>query len=206
MPIYSLSNGARRLNLLFVHVPKTGGTAIDHFFRRIGFSEHFGRENRAVRPVMICPPQHYDYNLLNRLIDLDTVDFSFAIVRHPLARIISDYKWAMTQSTMADEKMSFGDWLDECFRSFEKDEYFLANHIKPQSKFIGPKIKRVFKYEEGLDHIISTVLSETDVRLPGKVVLPKINTSSDVAVAVSEDDKAKIRDFYADDFETYGYD
>jgi hypothetical protein len=81
------------------------------------------------------------------------------------------------------------------FLRFEKDEYFLANHIKPQSKLIGPKIKRVFKYEEGLDRIVSQVLSETNVRLPGKVTMPKINTSPDFAAAVSEGDKEKTEIF-----------
>jgi hypothetical protein len=45
-----------------------------------------------MRPTMTCPPRHYDYDLLTRVINLKTLNFSFAIVRHPLAKMVSDYK------------------------------------------------------------------------------------------------------------------
>ena len=98
MPIYSFPNGKTRINILSVHIPKTGGTSISQFFKGIGFSEHFGVEHQVIRPQMKCPPQHYDYDILNGLFDLQSFNYSFAIVRHPIKRMISDEKFMQIQA------------------------------------------------------------------------------------------------------------
>jgi hypothetical protein len=100
---------------------------------------NFGTENRAVRPVMTCPPQHYDYDILTRIIDFETLDLSFAIVRHPLAGMVSDYKWAVTKSTMANEKLSFGEWLDACFCALKKMSIFWPTTSSRSPNSLDPK-------------------------------------------------------------------
>ena len=88
-----------------------------------------------------CPPQHYDYESLDNLLKIEILHYSFATVRNPLSRIIFDYRWALTTSTMEGESIKFGNWIDRMFQFYEKDQYTLANHTKPQHLFIGPKMK-----------------------------------------------------------------
>ena len=52
MPVYSINLTNRRLNILGIHIPKTGGTALNHFFKLMGFTEHFGTENHSIRSTM----------------------------------------------------------------------------------------------------------------------------------------------------------
>ena len=206
MPIYSFPNGKTRINILSVHIPKTGGTSIGQFFKSVGFSEHFGVEHQVIRPQMICPPQHYDYDILTRLFNLDLFHYSFAIVRHPIKRMISDYKWAMTKSTLPDKNMRFSDWFELSISLYNKNQYFLANHIKPQAFFVGPKIKRIFNYEDGLDNIMSMVFSDLGLVSSKPFLIPNVNVSSALSVDISKADAAEIRKFYAKDFELFGYD
>ena len=42
---------------------------------------------------------------------------------------------------MRDRWMSFDDWISYVFEAYKRNPYFLANHIRPQHEFIGPKIK-----------------------------------------------------------------
>ena len=42
---------------------------------------------------------------------------------------------------MEGESIKFGNWIDRMFQFYEKDQYTLANHTKPQHLFIGPKMK-----------------------------------------------------------------
>lgn len=211
MPIYSLSAGGRQFNIVNPHVPKTGGTAIASFFRKIGGQVCFGNESAHIRGLMRCPPQHYDYRILDNLFLIEKADYSFVIVRNPFDRIKSDYKWAMTKSTMAGLNISFGDWVENVFANYEGDQYILGNHIKPQHLFLGPKIRKTYKYEEGLEKIIDSVLASLGLAVDDGVSLDRMNTSADfyagppVDMVASRKTIDMIVEFYKRDFELFGY-
>ena len=212
MPIYTLTSGAANLSFVHPHVPKTGGTAVSHFFRtKLDAQMYYGNEMQAIRSLMRCPPQHYHYEILNELFLLDNATISFCVVRNPVTRLMSDYVWAMTKSTMRDRPMSFDDWVSKMFASHARNPYVLANHIRPQYEFIGPKIKNVFKYEDGLDAAIDQVLELAGIRLGRAVVLEKINAQEDpgkgseLSTAMSNATRESIVSFYRKDFENFGY-
>ena len=211
MPIYSLSSENKRLNIVHPHIPKTAGTAIADFFRKIGCQVCFGDENMHIRSLMRCPPQHYDYQILDMLFLIEKADYSFVVVRNPFDRIKSDYMWAMTKSTMAGSDISFDEWAAYLFDNYKSNPYILANHIKPQHLFTGPKIKNVFKYEDGLEKIMNTVLSSIGLTTDEEISLQRINTSDDFhekfpdKLTMNNKTMNRIIDFYRRDFDLFGY-
>jgi len=208
MPLYQYRKNDAERTILFIHVPKTGGTAIETFFRAVGFAGFFDPPSyMPVRPYLKVPPAHYDYEVLRRLFDLDSL-YSFAVVRHPVNRMISRYKWALEKSTAANSvaKLDFSTFLRQSIAEYRRNENAGAGHLKPQVRFVGEKVTKIFKYEAGLDAIVRRVLEDIGFNPQGELKLPLVNASAQRAVEPSEDDIRLIRDVYAEDFEAFGYD
>ncbi len=207
MPLYQLRKGKTEKTVLFIHVPKTGGTAIETYFRAIGFAGYFDPPTyMPVRPYLKVPPTHYDYGVLKRLYNLDAL-YSFAVVRHPVRRMVSEYKWALEKSTVAATLagMSFADYLTFMFEQYRRDENVAAGHFKPQVRFVGDKVSKIFKYEAGLENIIAHVLKDVGLAFEGQVRLPVVNHTAERKVEQSAEVIDLIREFYAEDFTAFGY-
>jgi len=207
MPLYQLRKGETEKSFLFIHVPKTGGTAIETYFRGIGLAGYFDPPTyMPVRPYLKVPPAHYDYGVLNRLYNLDAL-YSFAVVRHPVRRMVSEYKWALEKSNATAKLagMSFADYLAFMFEQYRRDENVAAGHFKPQVRFVGDKVSKIFKYEAGLESIIGHVLQDVGLRFDGQVKLPVVNNTSGDKVVPTPDEVGAIRAFYAEDFAAFGY-
>ena len=207
MPLYQHRAGTRETTLLFIHVPKTGGTAIEQHLRSIGFTGFFDPPTyMPVRPYLKVPPAHYDYGYLNRLFDLDRL-YSFAVVRHPVKRMVSEYKWALERSTLTGPLagMGFADFIRYMFEQYRSNENVASGHFKPQVRFVGEKVRKIFKYEAGLDSIINRVLQDIGMTVSTQLSLPVVNKTSGRDVVPSDSDVALIREVYAEDFEAFGY-
>ena len=207
MPIYSIDTSKGRIAILSVHIPKTGGTSISDYFSAAGFTQHFGNEHKAIRPLMVCPPQHYHYDIIQHLFHLPLCHYSFAIVRHPLKRIISDYYWAMNKSTLLNKSMTINEWIPFAFDEYSKNNFFLANHIRPQHEFVGPHIKRIFKYEYGLDNVMNQVFSDCRINTNKNIEVPKINlTQYPQKIDLNSSTIDLVKEFYKQDFKLFDYD
>lgn len=207
MPLYQYRNKEAEKTFLFIHVPKTGGTAIETFFRGVGLTGYFDPPTyMPVRRYLKVPPTHYDYDMLQRLFELDSL-YSFAVVRNPVNRMISQYKWALEKSTMASTfaQMNFSEFIHMMFAEYKKNENLLSGHYKPQVRFVGEKVTRVFRYEEGLDAIIRRVLEDLGFKPQDDLKIPVVNNSTPRTVVPSESDIQAIRDLYAEDFSAFGY-
>jgi len=208
MPLYQYRAREGEKTFLFIHVPKTGGTAIEAYFQGLGFASYFDPPSyRAVRPYLRVPPAHYDYGFLSRLVNLDSL-YSFAVVRHPVRRMVSEYKWALEKTTLAGPmgQLDFGAFIRRMFEQYRRDENTAAGHFKPQIRFVGDKVSKIFKYEAGLENIITHVLKDVGLTLEREVRLPVVNNTSHRDVVPSPEDIALIQDFYAEDFKAFGYD
>lgn len=208
MPLYQYREQDRETTFLFIHIPKTGGTAIESYLRNIGINGYFDPPSyMPVRPYLKVPPAHYDYGYLNRLFDLSKL-YSFAVVRHPVKRLISEYKWA-TETTNLPEplaRMDFSAFIRHMFELYRKDENVAAGHYKPQIRFVGEKVSKIFKYEAGLDSIIQRVLQDVGLKMDSRKPIPRLNTSSARQVVPSDSDLELINRVYAEDFAAFGYD
>ena len=125
-------------NILFIHIPKTGGTSIEHYLKNKKYHQalYSGERNIAfpLEEFNQYPLQHQYYstlykyqNTLNVSINEDTKTFS--VVRNPYDRFISD--------------MFFHNYIrknDKPERVYDRVEDFFQtnrdNHATPQFKFL----------------------------------------------------------------------
>ncbi|MCI4663529.1 MAG: sulfotransferase family protein [Neomegalonema sp.] len=181
---------------LFVHIPKTGGSSIED-----GFREHFKLMLYSGVGVagLRCHPQHLHYAALKGMFDLSVFKSRSAIVRHPLARMVSEYRW---RSSRGKESRSFEAFGWSALRGVMRNRFKFDNHLRPQSEFVGPEIT-VYRFEDGLQGIADKMAAQISVDC--KVTLPWKKKSSGGAVTLSHNLLDALHDFYGADYENFGY-
>ena len=91
MPIFVSPAGD--LKVLFVHIPKCGGGSVEQFLRSYGFRQGMFSIDPAYNSVLKCSPQHMHAELLLGILRVDRFDCVFSIVRDPVERMLSEYRW-----------------------------------------------------------------------------------------------------------------
>lgn len=200
MPYIEL--GGKRL--LFVHIPKTGGTSIEEAMKargKICFC------SLAIPSALKVPPEHFTWNDISAFFPEGYFDYAFTVVRNPYARVESEYRMRSILNRQgywgATERFSV--WLANSLQQAKRDRHFLANHFRPQVEFLGSGI-RVFRYEDGLSDVMGRVSKEfgAEITLPEERFL----SGDDAKATISWDaqDIHLVNEFYRADFEALGYD
>ena len=99
---------------IFIHIPKTGGVSVEDTASKAGHVtgacvvHAFGDEHLpyAVAPGFDCEPYHTP--------PLRFVPFSFAVVRDPYARMVSEFNWRAMWDERVAEEMRGGKWSFTC--------------------------------------------------------------------------------------------
>ncbi|MCD4525801.1 sulfotransferase family 2 domain-containing protein [Nocardioides sp. cx-173] len=206
MPIFLRGGRA----VLFVHVPKTGGTSIERVFERAGWSTYLletpdtERELVAVRK---CSPQHYHAELLRALLRLGRFEATFMMVRDPLARFRSEFLMRHSReprTSAADVE----EWADRLLRRYRSNPFVLDNHVRPQSEF-HLKGATVYRLEDGVDSMVGDLNARLGLDLDPAVPHTMHGTQRaglpSSAVELSPALVDRLSDFYASDFELFGY-
>ncbi len=194
------------VRVLFVHVPKTGGSAIEDAFADAGWDTHLLDRTSARHPsrrFRRCSAQHLHADLLAQLVRLERVDLVLTVVREPLARFRSEFLWRHREDAPpAAEEVTR--WGRRVLEKYAEDPFVRDNHIRPQSQFVLPGAG-LHRYEDGLQPVLDTVAERLGVTAP--TVRPRAveegRRSADVPVG--DDLRRLLVDFYADDFATLGY-
>ena len=124
------------------------------------------------------------------------------IVRHPVDRIVSEFKFQSRKPSRFYRRFFFSRWLRHNLRLAAKDPYRRDNHFRPQSEFeaFGPEI---FRLEEGLAPCFHELATITGLEPPARDI--HLLRSRRVEIEIGRDELELIRDFYCTDFERYGY-
>jgi hypothetical protein len=203
MPVFF--KGSRRV--LFIHVPKAGGTSIEAFFETNGFKTAYldrGGSPESLNPVRRSSPQHMHAALLQALFDPAKFDYVFMTVRHPIRRLLSKYAMETLSGGTRD---ALAPWLARIIGLVAADRGAMDNHLRPQADFWLPEAN-VFKLEDGLGEGFVDRL-EAGIGLPfthrhmrkdmhAGLPLPDYAT---VSAALD----TQIRNYYEIDFQTFGY-
>ena len=186
--------------VLFVHIPKTGGTSIEKTLVSQGALEalNFGPPFAFTK----LKPQHLEGEVLQAWIPNSFYDYAFCVVRNPYERLVSEYFW---RQSISEQKLpEFSNWFEKKFGRFEKNPYVLRNHIRPQSDFLVPSAE-VFRLEDGLSAPIERALAALELPGIGDSKVKHRRKSRPIQVDVTLEQIEKIKDFYAQDFEKFGY-
>ena len=208
-----------RYRFIFLHVPKTAGTSITNYLSTFtGWNDielggtHYGEQIQEIYGRRFKLNKHSTARQVRTIIgeDLWRGYFKFAVVRHPLDRLVSAYQfYRQWEHPSTDAVRAFAG-----FEEFVQSDFFAAdrrNATRPtgsQTAFLsdtGLAVDQVCRFESLADDL-ATVASRLGLgNLPAE--LPQLNASErthwedyyspatlEIAMAV-----------YQDDFATFGY-
>lgn len=200
MPYY------RKANLLFIHVPKTGGTTMEEYLKKHWAQTLYsGDPSNSILPIKNVSLQHQTFKTIKEHQELLEVNFDhpkfrvISIVRNPYDRVISDmFFFSKISAKLTPEEV------------FKKIKIYLIshcdNHNLPQYKFLTlddetlvPEI-RLFRTETLNEDAEKYGFKEfKDSRNTNK---KKPNTYSSY---LNNDSIKLINEFYKKDFELLNY-
>ena len=195
----------------YAHVPKCGGSAVEHFIEgragQMAFVDPLYLSQPEVARWSKTSPQHIAVRDLDRLIPAHFFDATFTIVRHPVARVVSAYHFQMEQERKISKNVSFSDWLIDLPEMLEENPFAYDNHLAPMDDIVPPGAQ-VFYLEHGLDALVPWFDALTGTKSAPRAVhrINERKAGEDEKVVPSETDLGVIGDIYARDFERFGYD
>ena len=202
MPYY------KNKNLLFIHIPKTGGSLIENNIKKYTPQKLWcSSDNNTLLdfPYNKISLQHQFYTTLyqfkNKLnINFDNIKI-FSVVRNPYDRIISDLFWNRLIKT---------DFTAEQVYNIIKNNYLyrddLDNHNEPQYKFIVDENSELIK---NIKIFNTETLNETNDELNKflgfNINIKQDNVNKDYSKYLNKDSISLINTFYKKDFELFNY-
>ncbi|MCT4553587.1 MAG: sulfotransferase family protein [Pelagimonas sp.] len=163
MPICSSPNAV----IFFAHIPKTGGSSVEAYLRQKGQVSLFGEPK-----IGGVHQQHLSRDVIAGLPDLPDFDCSFAVLRDPVSRLVSEFLWRsdplkpLQKIARFREKevvrrikvdgvkrsLTFSEWVPLCFEETRKNPNHRDNHMRPQIDFLASG-DRLFSFERGLEGV-----------------------------------------------------
>lgn len=198
-------------SVLFIHVPKAGGSSIEAAFKASGFETDYldGRVGAGtVNHLLRCTPQHMHAAMLRQNFRLHRFDAIFMIVRDPIARFRSEYLWRNRDAEPDLSEGAVERWGRAALNGFEADSYLYDNHLRPQADF-EVEGARVYRFEDGLQTAISDLNAKLALGVDAEV--PRVRTGhgntghSSGDVPISDPLRSRLLQFYRRDYERYGY-
>ncbi|MBN9509331.1 MAG: sulfotransferase family 2 domain-containing protein [Alphaproteobacteria bacterium] len=194
------------IKILYIHIPKTGGTSVTLFFERNGFQTAYLDGDilpTGLNTVRRCSPQHMHAETLNAVFNLGKFDYRFATVRNPLSRIVSEYKMRFAGR---EDPTPLDAWLREILARYQHNAYIHDNHIRPQTEFLVPDCE-VFKLEDGYtDRWVETLAARTGIDFAVRKVWHARRAPPHAGgTAPTRDVIERVQAFYAQDYDVLGY-
>jgi hypothetical protein len=192
MPLYR--NGANLV--LFVHIPKTGGTTIEAALRSAGAAEALRFAKK--RPFSRSTLQHMHADVYKDAVGQGFYDWAFAVVRNPFNRFASEYKMKVLDAGGTDD---FETFVVANIKRFSEYKYTRDNHIRPQREFISKDVE-IFRFEDGLEAPITAAVERLELPQPE---ITHTKKGSAGKVLATERSLEMIASFYQVDFKRLGY-
>lgn len=197
MPLHLINDKA----IVYIHIPKCGGTSVTKCLLEKG--------RRALYytggiPGLKCSPHHMHGKMLERMLSGFSPDYVFTIIRRPLSRLESEYRYRADIAKKKNlEIADFKNWWHQTAEEYKRNTFVLDNHIRPQFEFIclGTEI---FKQEDGLEKAIESVYSK--IGIPETVPKTVARKSTEYEILWDKDLLNHVVAFYAEDFKAFDYD
>ena len=189
--------------IIFIHIPKTAGSSIEHLLRDEGKYEldFIGvRNGRSTHHYM-------GIELKMILKELYPKYYKFSFVRNPYDRLISEYFWCRINNVGHKFNKTFDEFLDYVEDVIKNKKFFKPienDHFIPQYSFLFFNnkliVNNIFKYED-----LETVVPLIKKRLKIKTSLQHLNKSVKNEITLTQEQKDRIYNLYQIDFQTFNY-
>jgi Sulfotransferase family len=184
---------------IFVHIPKTGGVSL---------SETLAPEGRRNHPWCLTT-KHETWAQFQSRVGPDKLakHFSFALVRHPLERLVSLFRYLKTHPGRFPSVAGIAT-LDQFAEAISNDDHSIIGGMRSilsQRSFVedvtGKRCLPTFRFE---DVYLDPHPLFARLNIPARP-LPRKNVSRVPRPDVSDDVRRFVEDRYAVDFATFGY-
>jgi len=198
----------------FAHIPKCAGSSVEDYLR-----DRFGPLALLDRQYLSVPeparwsrtsPQHVDWASLERFFPAAFFADIFAVVRHPLDRAVSAFRFQSEVEGTVPAGTGFGDWLRAEAEAWTAEPHRSDNHSRPQCDFLPPEDGpgcAVFHLEHGLDALIpyfdALAGNETGPRAMSHA--NRAAPAGTARIEPTEAERALVAELYAADFARFGY-
>lgn len=209
MPVFRIGDKLH----YYAHVPKCGGSSVEAYlktrFGALAFLDTRFLDLPAARRWTKSSPQHLPFRAFTRLIPEDWIASSFAVVRHPVKRLVSAFRYQVEVEGTVAPLWSIDEWFDDWLGRAEAEPFLYDNHLCPQSAIV-PAGATVFRLEDGLDAIVPHLDAlagdaKGARRIPAENVRRKGMSPDAERLKPSPETVARIAEFYAEDFARFGY-
>jgi hypothetical protein len=154
-------------NILFIHIPKTGGTALHNYFinkYKITIDKYLHLfDLYYLRGHKMLSLQHLTFIELSnsKYINITSNVKIITIVRNPYTRLISELLWSnhITKHTSREDIYNKILYL---FTEYENENTIYDNHIRPQYQFIDGNENITILKHENLNNELKEKLNITD--------------------------------------------
>lgn len=193
---------SRKHRILFLHSPKTGGISIETALFRIDETHSLATEEN-IKNLLKNPLRHCNTSEVMELFNSSLLDrlTKFAVVRHPICRIRSEYNYNLHNSPHYKTR--------EYTRQFGSFESWIFNHL-PKKKgrqsdwthYEGNQFVDILLRFENLNFEFSELMRKKNI----SAKLPHINSSFKYNTEpLSNRAEAFARNILRDEFDLYDY-
>lgn len=201
MPYY------KEKNLLFIHIPKTGGTVIeDKIKKKYNQTLYSGHTNRLLDfPYNTKSLQHQFYTTIYKFRDKLNINFDnikiFSVVRNPYDRIISDLFWC---------NLIKKDYTSNQVYDIIKNHYLyrddIDNHNQPQYKFLVDENCKLIKSIKIFNtETLNKSNDDLNKYIGFNIDIKQDAVNKDYSNYLNKDSISLINNFYKKDFELFNY-
>ena len=133
-------------------------------------------------------------------------DAAFAVVRDPVARMISEYRYQCRDRLTGRagwplRRLSFSTWLALMLRVAARNPYSHDNHFRPQVAFLPETGVTVFRLEDGLAPVGAWLCAAAGETCPADAFPHDLKSGAEaVPMLPSRQDLALIAEAYAEDY------
>lgn len=183
---------------IFVHIPKTGGTAV----RGLLDIRKFVDEDSNTMPS----PQHYTCDLLRYFLGTKKYSeyYKFVFVRNPWSRLASEYFWRSNFLKLPNTQ-PFNEFIRMAAFKVKNGQYYedpFDDHFIPQSDFVLD-VDDVYRFEE-FEKSVRTVAKILNVEL-GSINKKQVKPHDNYWNYYDDQTKSIIAEIYAVEIERFGF-
>ena len=201
----------------FAHVPKAGGTSIEQMMVETWGDRvrhlHWGWDLwwrgggwREADPP--CSPQHLIWADARAAL-AGAPDEVFGVIRDPVARIASEYRYQMrhrrgTWIGKALAYLPFFFWVRLMLAVARRNPFAFDNHLREQGEFL-PDGAVVFRLEDGLEPVAAWLSKATGESVGDPPRALTSEAPDQVRGVVDQATRTRIEAFYAGDYARFDY-